>query len=192
MKNNIFEIRIHARAQQGANTIAHFLVEAIINARKYAQAFPYYGPERSGSPLIAFVRISDKPIRIYSQVYNPNAAIVVDDTLLKTENISHGIEEKGIILINSHKAKDEIKKTIKGPVDLNIIDANNISQKILGIEMPNTILLGALIKLLEKRNYKFISLDDIIKITYQEFIKKIGKEMTEKNIKAIKAGYSSI
>ena len=187
MSKNLFEIRIHARAQQGANTIAHFLAEAIINAGKYAQAFPFYGPERSGAPLLAFVRISDQPIRIYSQVYKPDAVIIIDDTLLRTEKADEG----KIILINTHKSKEEICKTLKcSSAEIFTINANKISEDILGIEMPNTVLLGAFLKILETNNYKFISLDDIIKITKEEFEKKLGKELTDKNIKAIKAGYS--
>ncbi len=186
--SNLFEIRIHARAQQGANTIAHFLAEAIINSGKYAQAFPYYGPERSGAPLMSFVRISDEPIKIYSQVYNPNAVIVIDKTLLRTEDVLKGLDPKGFILINAKKSKKEISRSL-GYSNVKTIKADEISQKILGIDIPNTVLLGAMIKLIER--YKFITLDDIIKITRQEFIKKLGKEMTEKNVEAIEAGYKN-
>lgn len=189
---NIFEIRIHARAQQGANTIAHFFAESIINSGKYAQAFPYFGPERSGSPLAAFIRISDQPIRIYSQVYNPNISVCLDQTLIQTENIAKDFTNKQMVLVNSSKTSDDIKKSLKTDAKIYVVDANKISKEIFGKTMPNTVLLGALIKVLEQNNYKFISLDYLIKTINQEFPARYGKEMTEKNVQAVKKGYSLI
>jgi len=189
---NIFEIRIHARAQQGANTVAHFLAESIINFGKYAQAFPYFGPERSGSPLMAFVRISDEPIRIYSQVYNPNVSVVIDQTLLNTENIAKDFTDQQIVLVNSEKSSEEINKILKSKARIYSVDANTLSKKIFGKTIPNTVLLGALIKVLEINNQKFISLDNVIETINKEFPARYGKEMTEKNLQAIKAGYDGI
>lgn len=185
---NIFEIRIHARAQQGANTIAHFLAESIINFGKFAQAFPYFGPERSGSPLMSFVRISDKPIRIYSQVYNPNIDIVVDQTLLGNENIAKDFTDQQIVLVNSSKSSDEIKTTLKSNAKIYTVDANKISKKLFGKTIPNTVLLGALIKVLEINNQDFINLQNIIETINKEFPAKYGAEMTKKNVEAVKAG----
>ncbi len=189
---NIFEIRIHARAQQGANTIAHFFAESIINSGKYAQAFPYFGPERSGSPLAAFIRISDEPIRIYSQVYNPNISVVIDQTLLSTENVAKNFTEKQMVLVNSSKSSDDIREILKSDAKFYSIDANVISKEIFGKTIPNTILLGALIKVLEINNQKFISLDNIIETINKEFPARYGQEMTEKNLQAVKAGYDGI
>ncbi|MDD3887975.1 MAG: 2-oxoacid:acceptor oxidoreductase family protein [Patescibacteria group bacterium] len=189
---NIFEIRIHARAQQGANTVAHFLAESIINFGKYAQAFPYFGPERSGSPLMAFVRISDEPIRIYSQVYNPNVSVVIDQTLLNTENIAKDFTDQQMVLVNSEKSSEEINKILKSKAKIYSVDANTLSKEIFGKTIPNTVLLGALIKVLEINNQKFISLDNVIETINKEFPARYGKEMTEKNLQAIKAGYDGI
>lgn len=189
---NIFEIRIHARAQQGANTIAHFLAESIINYGKYAQAFPYFGPERSGSPLMAFVRISDEPIRIYSQVYNPNVSVVIDQTLLNTENIAKDFTDQQMVLVNSEKSSEEINKILKSKAKIYSVDANDLSKEIFGKTIPNTVLLGALIKVLEINNQKFITLDHVIKTINEEFPARYGKEMTEKNLQAVKKGYEGV
>lgn len=188
----IFEIRIHARAQQGANTIAHFFAETVINSGKYAQAFPYFGPERSGSPLAAFIRISDEPIRIYSQVYNPNILVCLDQSLIQTENIAKDFTDKQIVLINSSKSSDEIKKILKSNAKIYTVDANKISKSLFGKTMPNTVLLGALVKILELNNQNFISLQNIIETINQEFPARYGKEMTEKNVQAVKEGYDGI
>lgn len=189
---NIFEIRIHARAQQGANTIAHFLAESIINFGKYAQAFPYFGPERSGSPLMAFVRISDEPIRIYSQVYNPNVSVVIDQTLISTENIANDFTDKQMVLVNSPKTSDQINQILKSKAKVYSVDANEISEEIFGKTMPNTVLLGALIKVLEINNQKFITLDHVNETINKEFPARYGQALTDQNIKAVKTGYNSI
>lgn len=189
---DIFEIKIHARAQQGANTIAHFFAESIINSGKYAQAFPYFGPERSGSPLAAFIRISDQPIRIYSQVYNPNVAVVLDQTLLTIDNVAKNFIDKQMVLVNSSKKAEEVKQLLKTNAKVYTVDANKISKNLFGKAIPNTVLLGALLKVLELNNYKFLTLDFIVKTINQEFPARYGKEMTEKNVQAVKKGYDTI
>lgn len=192
MTNNIFEIRIHARAQQGANTIAHFFAESIINSGKFAQAFPYYGPERSGSPLAAFIRISNQLIRIYSQIYNPNVDVVIDETLISTENIAKGFTKDQIVLVNTAKTNDDIRHILKSNAKIYLVNANKISKEIFDKTIPNTVLLGALIKVLELNNHKFISLKNIIETINKEFPARYGKEITEKNVQAVKAGYDFI
>ncbi|MFA6295957.1 MAG: 2-oxoacid:acceptor oxidoreductase family protein [Patescibacteria group bacterium] len=189
---NIFEIRIHARAQQGANTVAHFFAESVINYGKYAQAFPYFGPERSGSPLMSFVRISDEPIRIYSQVYNPNISVVIDQTLLNTENVAKDFTEKQMVLVNSPKSSEQINQILKSKAKIYSVDANKISEEIFGKTIPNTVLLGALIKVLEIDNQKFITLDHVVKTINQEFPARYGQLLTDQNVKAVKTGYDSV
>ncbi len=189
---NIFEIRIHGRAQQGANTIAHFFAESIINSGKYAQAFPYYGPERSGSPLLSFIRISDQPIKIYSQVYNPNVSVVIDQTLIQTENVAKDFTDQQMVLVNSNKSVEEVSSVLKSSAKIYCLDANKISTEIFDKKIPNTVLIGALIKVLEINKQNFIKLDDMIKTIETEFPARYGKEMTEKNVMAVKKGYDLI
>ncbi|MBM4066734.1 MAG: pyruvate ferredoxin oxidoreductase, partial [Planctomycetes bacterium] len=99
----MIEIRVHGRGGQGSVTAAELLGFAAHSDGKYAQAFPSFGSERMGAPVQAFVRISDKPIRIRSQVYKPNYVIVQDPTLLEVINVLDGLHENGLLLINSKK-----------------------------------------------------------------------------------------
>ena len=108
MKNTI-EIRWHARGGQGAKTASLLFAEAMLELGKYIQAFPDYGPERTGAPIRAYNRISNKPIRNYSAVTSPDMVIVLDPTLLKNPNTIVGIKEDGVIIINTEKKVKEIK-----------------------------------------------------------------------------------
>ena len=96
------EIRIHARAGQGAITTAYILGEAYFIKGMYAFAFPHFGAARMGAPMNAFVRVDDKPVRIRSQIYEPDFVIVVDSTLMRNINCLSGLSQKGIAVINQH------------------------------------------------------------------------------------------
>ena len=98
------EIRFHGRGGQGAVTSAELAALAAIEEGKYAQAFPSFGPERRGAPVMAFVRISDKPIVTREKVYTPDYVIVLDPTLLKLVNVEAGLKKGGTIIVNSTKS----------------------------------------------------------------------------------------
>ena len=107
---NLIEIRWHGRGGQGAKTASLLLADAAFNTGKYIQGFPEYGPERMGAPITAYNRISNNPIVIHSNIYEPDYVVVVDDSLLETVNVSAGLKEDGAIVINTVKSEDEIKK----------------------------------------------------------------------------------
>ena len=145
--SKVVEIRWHGRGGQGAKTASELLAEAAFNTGKNVQGFPEYGPERMGAPLAAFNRISDEPIRVHSNIYEPNYVVVVDETLLDVVDVTAGLKQDGAIIVNTSKTPDEIKPAIpdfKGKVCT--IDARTIAEECIGRNIPNTPMLAAVVK----------------------------------------------
>ncbi len=97
------EIRIHGRGGQGSVTAAELIAVAAFEDGKWSQAFPYFGTERRGAPVTAFARISDRKIRVRSQVYEPDYVIVQDPSLLSSVDVASGLKSDGLIIVNSEK-----------------------------------------------------------------------------------------
>lgn len=128
----MIEIRWHGRGGQGAKTASLLLADAAFNTGKYIQGFPEYGPERMGAPITAYNRISDTPITIHSNIYEPDYVVVVDDTLLDSVNVTAGLKESGAVVINTTRNPEEIKSKIKGyKGEVYTIDARKISLETL-------------------------------------------------------------
>ena len=145
--DNLIEIRWHGRGGQGAKTASLLLADAAFNTGKYIQGFPEYGPERMGAPITAYNRISNKPITIHSNIYEPNYVVVVDYTLLESVDVTAGLKKEGAIVINTTKEAEEIKEHLKGYEGENYkIDARKISEEALGRYFPNTPMLAAIVK----------------------------------------------
>lgn len=145
--DNIIEIRWHGRGGQGAKTASLLLADAAFNTGKYIQGFPEYGPERMGAPITAYNRISSSPIRLHSNIYEPDYVVVVDDTLLESVDVTAGLKETGAIVINTTKDVQSIKPLLKGyKGKIYTIDARKISEEALGKYFPNTPMLAAIVK----------------------------------------------
>jgi pyruvate ferredoxin oxidoreductase gamma subunit len=142
----MIEIRIHGRGGQGAVTSAELAALAAIEEGKYAQAFPSFGPERRGAPVMAFVRVSDKPIVTREKVYEPNYVVVLDPTLLKLVNVEAGLKKGGIVVVNSTKSAAQIRKETGIKAKLAIVDASKIAMDTMRVTITNTTMLGALLK----------------------------------------------
>jgi pyruvate ferredoxin oxidoreductase gamma subunit len=135
------EIRIHGRGGQGSLVLAQFMAIAALEDGKYGQAFPYLGGggERRGKPIVAFCRLSDRPIRVRSRIYEPDYVIVQDATILREVDVEEGLKPDGIVLINTEKTVDDLKlKTQK----VFVISAEELARRILGRPIINTALLG--------------------------------------------------
>ena len=185
--NSLVEVRWHGRGGQGAKSAAQFLAEAAMESGKSIQAFPEYGPERAGAPMRAYTRISDRPIRLHCGVTNPNAVVVIDPTLL-SEDVLEGLPEDGALVVNSPEAPDKIREKLnykKGKVAT--VDATAISLKNLKVPMPNTPMLGALLKVVP-----LVSLEALNRNIEKKFIKKIGPEKTEANIQSVKEAFNEV
>ena len=188
--NNLIEIRWHGRGGQGAKTASLLLADAAFNTGKYIQGFPEYGPERMGAPITAYNRISDKPITIHSNIYEPDYVVVVDDTLLETVPVTAGLKSTGAIVINTTKNAEEIKKLLKGyEGKVYKIDAKKISEEALGRYFPNTPMLAAIVKV-----SKVMSDEELLNDMKGSFKHKFAKkpEVIEGNMKALEMALNSV
>src|ERR1700693_1211368 len=145
-RSQFVEVRWHARAGQGVVTAAKTLAETALREVKYGQAFPEYGPERSGAPIKAYNRISDLPIRIYSQVLEPDVVIVSDPTLLRSEQILAGAKDNTIVIVNSPDPPETVASRIgSGKLRVYVVNASQIAFEETKKHFPHPPLLGALI-----------------------------------------------
>ena len=188
--DKMVEIRWHGRGGQGAKTAALLFADAAMSLGKFIQAFPEYGPERMGAPVQSFNRLSDEPITLHCGITSPDIVIVLDTTLMETEGVTMGLPKNGMIIINTHRSPQEIRKKLKiKDKKIFTVDANGISKEVLGREIPNTPMLGALIKVSGLLDIESV-LKDIKKKLEQKFRTK--KELIEGNIQAIKRAYEEV
>ncbi len=178
----MIEIRFHGRGGQGAVTAANILASAAFKAGKYVQAFPFFGVERRGAPVTAFTRIDDKPIRIKTQIYEPDIVVVLDPSLLETVDVTAGLKEGGIVIINTEKSKEEVlEKLKKKPAKLALVDATTIALDVLGLPITNTAILGAVAKATG-----IVELDYVKEAIKETFSGTLG----EKNAKAAEEAFN--
>ena len=144
------EIRFHGRGGQGAVTSAELLAQAAIAEGRYGQAFPSFGPERRGAPVMAFARVSDERIRNRSAVYEPDVVLVLDPSLLNLVNVAEGLKEGGWVVVNTATPPEELKEKM-GWQRYNVatVDALTIAMETIKRPITNTTMLGALVKATE-------------------------------------------
>ncbi len=142
----MIEIRFHGRGGQGAVTSAELLALAAIWEGKYAQAFPSFGPERRGAPVVAFCRISDQPIKIRANVYEPDIVVVLDASLLKIVNVAAGLKPDGLIVTTSKEPPEKVKEALNVKNRVGVVDAAKIALEVLGLPITNTTMLGSVVR----------------------------------------------
>ena len=188
--DNLIEIRWHGRGGQGAKTASLLLADAAFNTGKYIQGFPEYGPERMGAPITAYNRISNNPITVHSNIYEPDYVVVVDDTLLETVPVTDGLKETGAIIINTTKSPEYLKKVLKEyNGSIYTIDARKISIETLGRYFPNTPMLAAIVKVSKVMTDEAL-LEDMKSSFKHKFAKK--PEVIEGNMKALELALKEI
>jgi len=188
--NNLIEIRWHGRGGQGAKTASLLLADAAFNTGKYIQGFPEYGPERMGAPITAYNRISDTPITVHSNIYEPDYVVVVDDTLLESVDVTAGLKEEGAIVINTTKDAQYLNKVLKGyKGSIYTIDARTVSIETLGKYFPNTPMLAAIVKVSGIMSDEAL-LEDMEGSFKHKFAKK--PEVIEGNMKALQLALKEV
>jgi len=179
-KSRLIEIRWHGRGGQGAVTSAELVAQAAISEGKYAQAFPSFGPERRGAPVLAFVRIdSQQPIKIRAEIAQPDIVVVLDPGLLSIVNVASGLKENGIVIMNTKKSFQDVSATLKAKCRLAKVDATTIAREVLGVPITNTTMVGALIKA-----SGVVELESLVEPLQNRF----GR-LAERNINAMKKAY---
>ncbi|MBI2459607.1 MAG: pyruvate ferredoxin oxidoreductase subunit gamma [Parcubacteria group bacterium] len=175
------QIRIHGRGGQGVVTAAELIAIAAFKGGLQAQAFPSFGVERTGAPVESFVRIDNQPIMTKEQIYQPNVLIIQDASLLDNMDITAGADKKTIAIINTAKAKSDLKIDLP-PANIYTIDATKIALEIIGKNIVNTVILGLFAKITGLVN--LASLKQAIEEKFSG-----NENLINKNIKAIERAY---
>jgi len=175
------EIRWHGRGGQGAWTASELLAKAAILEGKHVQSFPEFGPERMGAPLAAYTRISDEPIKLHCSIYNPNLAVVLDPTLLKTVKVTNGLTEDGALVVNTQESPADLRRKLNvASQKIWVVPATDIAIKILNVPITNTAMLGA-----ATRAASLVNLESIETVVRERF----RQELAERNVAVIREAY---
>jgi len=176
----MYEIRWHGRAGQGVMTVSRLLGYAALLEGKHVQAFPHFGPERIGAPMSGYTRISDKPIQVHDQIYDPDIVVVLDDSVPRIVNVIEGLKPSGKILINSKEDPSVFKKQLNLSSKCYTVDAEKVSFDIFGNARAfNTAMLGGLLKV-----EPLVSFDTMSRALRERF----GKDLGEKNVQVLLQG----
>lgn len=178
----MMEFRIHGRGGQGAVTTAELLALAAIGEGKFAQAFPSFGPERRGAPVMAFSRISETPIRIRSRVYEPDVVVVLDQSLLDLVHVEEGLKEDGIVIANYSGDPSKFLSRLRSTHRFYYVDANSIAAEVLGRPITNTTMIGALIKATG-----ILTLE-----SFQGPVKERFGRLAERNLEAMRRAFEAV
>ena len=178
----MYEIRFHGRGGQGAVMAAQTIAEAAILEGKQAQAFPYFGAERRGAPVMAFARIDDERICVKTQVYEPDMLVIMDESLLDIEPVAAGLKKEGCAVINS--------RSVPGELDLGMevrcisVDATSVALELLKAPIVNTAILGAMVKAND-----FVRLESVQQAITNRFGEKLGEKAGRINAEAAKIAF---
>ncbi|MCX9013773.1 MAG: pyruvate ferredoxin oxidoreductase subunit gamma [Candidatus Methanoperedens sp.] len=178
----MFEVRFHGRGGQGAVMAAQTLAEAAVIEGNYAVAFPFFGAERRGAPVLAFTRIDSGKIYSKTQVYTPDCVVVLDDSLLDTIDVVAGLKPDGSVVINSKDAPTDIDLGME--VHTGAVNATSVALEILKAPITNTAILGALAKVTG-----IVSIESIEAAIKRRFGEKLGEKIGERNAVAARTAY---
>ena len=186
--SGLTEIRWHGRGGQGAVTAAKMVAELALGQDKYFQAFPEYGPERSGAPIVAFTRVSDEPIQIYAGVEHPQIVVVLDPSLLSIVDVTKGAPDDAVVLVNSEMTPAELRKHygLEG-FRYFTIAATRIATETIKRPIPNTPMVGALTRITG-----LFPIDQVVDFLRVDFGKKFPPKVVEGNINAIVRSYEEV
>lgn len=188
MGQGLLQIRWHGRGGQGAKTAATMVAEVAVEAGKYAQAAPEYGAEREGAPIKAYTRIGEQIIRVHDAIYYPDIVVVLDDTLLESQNVDSGLSEDGILLVNTARSPAEVRKALglEGR-SVYTIDATAIALEEIGRPIPNTVMLGALLAVTG-----VVEVKQIEKSIQKKLGGKLSEGMLKGNIRAVERAFDEV
>ncbi len=183
----MFQVRIHGRGGQGVVTAAEMLSVAAFEEGRHAQAFPSFGSERTGAPVVAFCRIADKEIRLREPIMEPDALIIQDPTLLHQVDVFAGLKKDGYILINTNKTFAELglSEFLRDwkPEHLCTVSATDLALKHVGRPVPNVPLLAGFAAM-----SGLIQLESVIKAINERFAGKVGAG----NVAAAREAYAIV
>jgi len=176
------EIRLHGRGGQGTLVAAEILVSAMVMEGRFGSAIPFFGFERRGAPISAFVRFDDQPIREKTQIYNPDCVVVMDPTLRNAVDVFAGLSGERVVVLNERRnlARLDLPPTVK---KVGLVDATGIAVDVLGVPITNTAMLGAFVA-----TTGWIGLEPLVESIKQAFA---GRPLVEENVKAARSGFEA-
>ena len=183
----ITEFRWHGRGGQGVVTSNQMLGKAALAEGNYIQAFPEFGPERTGAPVRAFLRISKKPIQVYAQVYHPDVVVCIDPTLVEVVNVAEGLKGDGTLVINTDKGPEAIREKFgfKGGKVVTV-DASTIAMEVMGRPFYNMPTMAAAVQATG-----IVAVDTVLHEVLERYPGKVGnlnKVAIERAVKEAKVG----
>jgi pyruvate ferredoxin oxidoreductase gamma subunit len=173
----VFNVRFHGRGGQGVVTAAEMLSVAAFDSGRHAQAFPTFGSERTGAPVVSFCRIDDAPIRFHEPIDTPHAVVIQDPTLLHVVPVLQGVTPSTYVLVNTARTPEELG--IAGAGRVTTLPATDLARQVLGRPLPNTALLGALAGLTG-----VVSLDAVVDAIRQRFEGPVADANVEAAVRA--------
>ena len=188
MASGMIEIRWHGRGGQGAKTAAQLVAQIALEEGRFSQGFPEYGPERAGAPIRGFTRVSDAAIRLHCPIERPDVVVVFDDTLIGLPAITEGADHSTIFVVNTTQTPAAMGQQLHAAEGLvYCVDATRISIEELGRPMPNTPMIGALIKATA-----CISIGTLKKDIQKKFLAKFGERVVRGNIRAVERAFEEV
>ena len=188
MAKDMTEIRWHGRGGQGAKTAATMVAEAALQEGKYSQGFPEYGPERMGAPIRGYTRIAERPIRLHCPITAPDVVVILDASLIGADDLADGLKPDGAILVNTADSPAAMREKLgvaHGKVYT--VDATKIAIETIGRPIPNTPMIGALIRVSGAMKLETIAHD-----IEKKFLKKLGQRVVDGNVTAVKRAYEEV
>ncbi|MBN1283652.1 MAG: 2-oxoacid:acceptor oxidoreductase family protein [Proteobacteria bacterium] len=176
----MIEIRFHGRGGQGAVTSAELVALAAIEQGRFAQSMPSFGPERRGAPVQAYLRVADEKIRVRAEINHPNIVVVLDDSLIDILDVTHGLKDKGLVVLNTRRSEKEVREVMKYKGSLACIDALTIALETLKVPITNTTMIGALLKA-----SGVIPLDALV----PQIERRFNPKLAERNVAALKRAF---
>jgi pyruvate ferredoxin oxidoreductase gamma subunit len=188
MASEVIEIRWHGRGGQGAKTAAQLVAQIALEEGRFSQGFPEYGPERMGAPIRGFTRVSDEPIRLHCAIERPDVVVVLDDTMIGMPAVTEAADRNTIFVVNTTCGPDEMREKLGSTAGaVYCVDATKISIDELGRPMPNTPMIGALVKATA-----CISMSALKKDIQKKFLAKFGERVVRGNIRAIERAFEEV
>ncbi len=186
--DKLIEITWYGRGGQGVVTAGKVLAETAMEAGRYFQSAPEYGPERAGAPIKAYTRLSDAPITLHSSIEEPDVVVVLDPTVIGPVDVAAGLKPEGVIIVNTPNPPEEMRRQLglrSGRVVT--IDATRIAIDEIGRDITNTPLLGAFAQVTG-----LFTVPEIVEQTRARFGKKLAPAVVQANVRAIERAAAEV
>ncbi len=188
---DVLEVRWHGRGGQGAKTAAVLFADIAISTGRFVQAFPQYGPERMGAPVVAYNRVSSTPIRLHTPIERPDYVLILDPKFIGKRNLTAGLSPRGTVMVNTPRRPAEMRQALNlpGATTVCCLDASRIAEDTIGRNIPNVPMVAALVKILQ-----LVTLEDLKDFVREQLEKKFRgqPDLVKGNLEAVDRAYREV